>query len=116
MKFLYRITANFVWILHFCVVVIVLFGWAVPAIWPLYMSVLVLTLLSEVIWDYCLLSKWEFDLRKKLDPKLDYEYAYASYYTYKLTQGRLSRNFLNRFGRVFITASLIVNVYWMFMR
>ncbi len=114
MKKVYRITADMIWLIHLSIVLIVLFGWIFPEIWPLYVSVLILTLLSEILWSYCILSKWEFDLRKKIDSSLDYEYTYASYYTYKLTHGRLSRDFLGQIGRVFITSSLIITFYFKF--
>ena len=115
MKIFYRIIADIIWILHLFVVIVVLFGWLVPSIWYLYISVLVLTLLSEIFWSYCLLSKWEFNLRKKIIPSLDYEYVYASYYMYKLTQGWLSRDFLNRWGMVFTVLSLSLNIYFHFI-
>ena len=62
-----------------------------------------------------ILSKWEFDLRKKLNPQLDYEYAYSSYYTYRLTHGFFSARFLAQAGIVFTTLSLVLNLYFRFL-
>ena len=112
MKFLYRIAADLVWVIHFFVVAISQFGWLVPGIWYLYMTVLAGTLISLLLLNYCFLSKWEFDLRRKLNSKLSYEFAYASYYTYRLTHGRLSPRFLAHLGLVFTSLSLVINLYF----
>lgn len=114
MKLLYRIGADAIWIVHFLVVVLVLFGWLVPSIWYIYIIVLSGTLLSELIWSYCVLSKWEFDLRKKCNPDISYDFTYSSYYTYRLTQGYLSPRFLGQAGIVFCSLSLILNIYFKF--
>jgi hypothetical protein len=115
MKVLYRLGADAIWFIHFLVVALVLFGWLVPSLWYLYMAVTAGVLVSELLWSYCILSKWEFDLRKKVSPELDYEYAYASYYTYRLTRGHLSPRFLARAGIVFTVLSLAINLYFKFL-
>lgn len=112
---LYRIAADMVFLIHFVVVVIVLFGWLIPDVWPLYMLVLVGTLLSELLLSYCVLSKWEFDLRKKIYPNLNYEYSYTSYYTYKLTRQHLSERFFARTGILFTSLSILINLYFHFV-
>lgn len=112
MKYIYRIGADFIWLFHFGVIVLVLFGWLWPGIWYLYMSVVAATLLSELWLSYCFLSKWEFDLRKKVHPGLEYDYSYTSYYTYKLTKQHLSTRFLARTGIVFTSLSLAINLYF----
>jgi len=115
MRFLYRFAADFIWIVHFFVVVIVLFGWLVPSFWFVYIAVVTGALISELLLNYCFLSKWEFDLRKKINQKLNYDYSYTSYYTYKLTHQHLSGRFLARAGIVFTTFSLVVNLYFKFL-
>lgn len=112
MKVLYRIGADFVWLVHFFVVILVLFGWLIPSLWYVYMATLAGALLSEVWLSYCFLSKWEFDLRKKVNPALNYDYSYTSYYTYKLTHQRLSTRFLARMGIIFTSLSLAINLYF----
>lgn len=114
MKLIYRISADAIWLIHFLVVVLVLFGWLVPSLWYVYMAVLAGALLSELLLNYCFLSKWEFDLRKKINPGLDYDYSYTSYYTYKLTRQHLSTRFLARAGIVFTSFSLAINLYFRF--
>lgn len=112
MRLFYRLSADVIWLIHFLVVVLLLFGWLMPSIWYAYMIALVLTLISELVWSYCILSKWEFDLRKKGDPTLDYDFSYASYYTYRLTQGYFSPRFLAYAGIVFTSVSLLINLYF----
>lgn len=112
MKFLYRFLADSIWVLHFFIVAIALFGWVVPDIWYLYMLVLVSILVSNILWNYCFLSKWEFGLRKLINPKLEYDYTYTSYYTYNLTRGYLSQSFLRWAGLGYTSLSLIINIYF----
>jgi hypothetical protein len=112
MKLLYQLSADAIWLLHLFVVILVLFGWLVPSLWYVYMAVLAGALLSELLLSYCFLSRWEFDLRKKINPALNYDYSYTSYYTYKLTCQHLSTRFLARAGIVFTTLSLAIDLYF----
>jgi|SRR3989344_5082684 len=114
MIFLYRIFADFIWFVHFFVIVFVLFGWLVPSFWYVYITIVAGALISELLFNYCFLSKWEFNLRKKINPKLNYDYSYTSYYTYKLTRQHLSTRFLARTGILFTTLSLLINFYFQF--
>ncbi|MBI5470388.1 hypothetical protein HY968_03690 [Candidatus Kaiserbacteria bacterium] len=93
---------------------IVLFGWLFQSLWYVYIAVLLGTLFSELFFSYCLLSKWEFVLRKKIDPFLDYEYEFASYYTYRITRGHLSGPFLHTAGTIFVSLSLVINLSFRF--
>src|SRR3989344_8629820 len=95
---MYNIGANLLFIFHFLVVVIISFGWLISSIWYVYMATLIITFFSEVILGYCFLSKWEFSLRKKINPEVNYDYSFTSFYTYKLTQHRLSTTFIARAG------------------
>jgi len=108
MKFIYKVGADIIWLAHFLVVCIALFGWLVPSIWLIYIAVLVGTLISTLRLGFCILSKWEYDLRKRVDPKINYDFTYASFYTYRLTQGRLSGHFLAKAGVIFVSLSLAI--------
>lgn len=114
MKFVYRVSADTIWLFHLLVLLVALFGWLIPGIWPVYLLVLVGILLSELALSYCFLSKWEFDLRKKLCPHLDYDYSYTSYYTYKLTHQRISTRFIARTGMLFTSLSIILTLFFKF--
>lgn len=114
MRLAYRIGADIIWLAHLAVVLIALFGWLVPSLWFVYMAVLAGVLISTLSLGYCILSKWEFDLRKKVEPSLAYDYVYSSYYTYRLTRGYLSSAFLARAGVAFAALSLAINLYFRF--
>lgn len=109
-----RFAADLLFMFHFAVVLILLFGWLFPSLWYLYMLILLATLLSELLLGFCFLSKWEFLLRKKMNPDLDYKYSFSSYYTYKLTQQRLSEKFVQIAAVVFLSSSLVLNLYFHF--
>jgi len=110
MKKVWQFVANILFVLHALVVLIAVFGWLVASLWYVYMGILVLTLLSDVFFGYCILSKWEFDFRKKINPKTQYDYAWSTYYTYKLTNHRISNRTINRIALTFVVLSLIINI------
>lgn len=110
-----RIVADCIFLAHCAVVAIVGFGWAIPSIWYLYILTLLVTLVSELTLGYCFLSKWEFDLRKQIDPAVDYDYGFSSYYTHKLTHQRLSKRFIATAALFFLVASLAINIYFRFL-
>lgn len=112
MKLVLNLVADVIWLLHFFVVIIALFGWLIPEIWYVYIFVLTSVLISNIIFEYCFLSRWEFNLRRKINPMLEYDYAYTSYYTYNLTKGFLSKDFLRWAGLSFTSASLVINLYF----
>jgi Protein of Unknown function (DUF2784) len=112
MRIFYRLLADTIWIIHFCVVMIALFGWLVPQIFYLYLLILLCVLLSNIFLHYCILSKWEYELRRKINPDLEYEFSYSSYYTYRITNGYLSKDFLRYTGLWFPALSLVINLYF----
>ncbi len=112
MKTVYRIGADSIWFLHFAVVCVALFGWLAPSIWFAYVAVLAGTLISTLTLGYCILSKWEYDLRQKVNPSVTYDFIYSSYYTYRLTRGYLSSTFLARAGVIFTGVSLTITLYF----
>jgi len=114
MKFFYRIVADFICLIHLLVVLIVLFGWLAPSLWYFYMITLVLALLSDLVFGYCILSKWEFNLRKKIDPSVNYDFAWTTYYTRKFSKANISDNFYKKFSILFLTFSLLINIYFRF--
>jgi len=114
MKFLYRLGANTLFLLHVLLVIVVVFGWMVPKIWPLYLTALVVTLISDIVFGYCLLSKWEFDLRKKIDPSTDYNFTWTTFYTYKFTNKRISDRFYKRAAIAALVLCIAINLYFKF--
>ena len=75
--------ADFVFWIHLGVVLLVVFGW----LWPIlfYPSIILLaaTLLSEIFLGFCPLTRLEFGIRKKLDPRLSFDKSCISHYTRK---------------------------------
>ena len=114
MKNLSRFGADILFILHFFVVIIGLFGWMVESIWYLYMILLITTLISGIFLGYCFLSKWEFFLRKMRNPKLSYNYNWTSFYTHKFTNNKLSNTFIEGIALFFIVISIFINIYFHF--
>lgn len=114
-RLLYRVGADIVWSLHFLTVCVVLFGWTLARIWPVYVAALIGVLISTLACGYCVLSKVEFELRKRSDPAIDYDFSYASFYTYRLTRGYLSNKFLAYGGVVFAALSLGITLYFHYL-
>lgn len=111
MKTFEHIAAVGVFALHCLVMVVALFGWLWPSIWPAYIALITFVLIQDIFLGYCILSRWEFSLRRLLNPKLRYDYTFSSFYTYKLTHKRLSTKFVRIAGIVFLSASLAINLY-----
>lgn len=103
-----RMFADAIFVVHAGVVFVALFGWIWPDFWPLYMAVLIGTLVSDILLGYCILSKWEFDIRKRLNPSVDYDFTFSSYYTHTLTRQRLRNEFVLRIAYIFLPASILL--------
>ena len=63
---------------------IILTSWYYPSIKTIHLAIASLTLLFIFALGYCPLTKWEFLLRKKVEPDLDYDSSFLSYYAYKI--------------------------------
>jgi len=103
-----QILADTIFAVHLVVVLIVLFGWLLPSIWWMYVTILTISLISELYFGYCILSKWEFDLRKQLHSDIDYTYEFTTYYTRHITQGRIRVLFYQTWATIFLSVSLVV--------
>lgn len=112
MRYLYRVGADIIFLLHFFWIMLGMFGWLLPALWYPYLIVLILTLLSYFSFRRCIFTVWEFNLRKKADPTFSIKSDWMPYYTYQLTHKRISDRFLLRAGIVFLTGSLVLNLYF----
>ncbi len=115
MKALEHAGAMGIFLLHCVVFAIILFGWLWPEIWPLYIAIITYTLFQNWILGYCVLSRWEFALRRMINPKVRYKYNFTTYYTYKLTHRRISTRFVQVAGTVFLASSLTINLYFKFI-
>ena len=110
-----RAFADFIFFLHCIVSLIVFFGWLYPKFWPVYMAVLTVAFVSDLLLGYCFLSKWEFALRKRIDPRIRYDYSFSSFYTYKAVGKRFSSRFIDSIVFTFLGGSLAINLYFHFL-
>lgn len=103
--------ANIVFVVHVIVFVYGLFGWLIDhSIW-IYVSTLLGMLVLDIYFGYCILSKWEFDLRKKVNPDVDYPYHFSSYYTDRLLGKQLSPTFFTKAIYTFLVFSIGINTF-----
>lgn len=112
MRLFYRITAEIVFIIHIGILFMVLFGWIWPNMWKTYMLTILVVMISDVVFGLCLMSKWEFDLRKKVNPHLNYNYSWITYYMHKIISYRLSDVFYSRVAIFFLASSFVINIYF----
>lgn len=116
MKLFQRVIAELIFLLHLALVLLIcFFGWWVPALWPYYVAGLIATLISDLVFGYCILSKWEFDLRRKMHPHINYDFAWTTYYTYKLTNQRISNEFYKRMSVFYLVCALSITLYFHFL-
>ena len=82
-KYFYLTVANSIFVIHTMFVVVVLVGWAIPGVFSVYVPVLISSLISELMLGYCVLTKWEFGIRRKIYPDMHFEYSFIMHYTRK---------------------------------
>jgi hypothetical protein len=75
--------ADLFFFIHFVLVVIVAVGWLLPILFYTHLSLLLLTLLSEIFLGYCILTRLEFGIRRKLDPMLSFDKSCMVHYIRK---------------------------------
>ncbi|MFZ2072705.1 MAG: DUF2784 family protein [Minisyncoccia bacterium] len=109
------ITANLVFLFHCVVVFVILFGWCFGKLYIIYPMVLLITLIFESIFGYCILTEVEFKLRKKTEPDLDYDYSFLTYYMYKVYNLKIPRQLLDSIYITFLIISLSIYYYHHFM-
>ena len=79
----YRLTAEFIFIIHLILVCIVAVGWLVPKLFYLHLTLLLATLFSEIFLGYCPLTRMEYTLRRKIDPTLLFDKSCMVHYIRK---------------------------------
>ena len=79
-RYFYLTVANFIFLIHAAFALLVLVGWAIPGLFYIYLPVLITSLVSELLLGYCVLTKWEFGIRKKLNPTVHYEHSCLIHY------------------------------------
>ena len=101
------IIANLFFILHFIFVAIIFFGWLFPKIYIVYIIVLLITLFCWMFLGYCPITKWEFNIRRKYEPGLNYRNEYMEYYVSKFFKINIPVIFIRVYGIIFLVISLV---------
>ncbi|MFZ2521981.1 MAG: DUF2784 family protein [Minisyncoccia bacterium] len=79
-KTLYLAIASILFTVHFLLFFLVAVGWLIPSLFYFFLGALIATFLSEIFLGYCPLSKWEFDLRRRLDPSREFDKSCIVHY------------------------------------
>ncbi len=110
-----KIFADGLFLLHGSILLVILFGRLFQTLWWLYVPILGITLTSEVLLGYRFLSRWEFDLRKQINPEIAYDFTFSGYYTRKLTGHSLRTELVKVAAWTFLPASLGLELYFHFL-
>lgn len=116
-RLIYWIGASFLAVVHPVVTLVILLGWAHEDLFCLHGFFVFLTVLSWVFYGHCVLSDWEYKLRKKLDSDIElYEYGYLHYHLRKLTPIAPDKKFIKRIGMPFLVCLLIVWCFNLYLK
>lgn len=80
-KFFYKSFANLIFLVHLSLVLLVVLGWLVSSLFYFFIGAIFATIISEIFLRYCILSKLEFWIRKKIDPTKIYDKSCIIHYT-----------------------------------
>jgi hypothetical protein len=82
--FLYIFVADIIFVIHFLLVLSVVFSWLFPKLFVYFLVLWTFTFISEILFGRCVLTNWEFDLRRKIFPDSKYEKSCMVHYYRKL--------------------------------
>lgn len=109
-KYLIIATTYIIFFVHIVTTIIVLFGSFFPGTRIIYQIVLVLTFCSWLLYKGCILTIWEYKLRKKINPKIEiYEFGFVDYYLRKFFKGKARPTFIHNIGLFFIVTSMVIS-------
>ena len=111
-KYKHRILADFIVVLHVAVVLLLVFGWKLPDgyIWMYHVG-LVLVIVFGIIFGGCILTIWEYNLRKKTGVDISFEDPFIIYYVYKNTRLRIPPTIFRVVSVSFYLVSIGVQIY-----
>ncbi|MCA9352775.1 DUF2784 family protein [Patescibacteria group bacterium] len=115
MKIIYRTIGDIILLLHIFIFAVVVFGGFFPQYQNLYLAMIVLTILSDLVFGYCVVSKWEYYFRKKVDPRLNYDFTWTVHYLHKITNKNISPVFYKYVSAIFLILSLGIQLYFRFL-
>ncbi len=105
--------ANAIFAIHFLVGFIILFGWMYLPLRPVYLTLLLLWPLCWLLFGFCPLSKWEFQLRGIDTKKTDLNGEIISYYMRKVFGIRIPALYVFGGGAVVLLVSVLGNILYM---
>ena len=122
-RYFYSTVANSLFLLHTAFALLVLVGWAIPGLVYVYLPLLLTSLIAERLLGYCVITKWEFAIRKRLHPALHYEHSFLIHYGRRLfhieRSDKLSRKSTQCGGYAFsllLLSSLVLSIVFRFFR
>ena len=107
-KLIIKILANFILIVHAVFVFIILFGWSFTSFSLIYILTLLIAFFTQLFMGYCVLTRWEFYLRKKLDQTLDYDSSFLSWYMYKYSNIHIPTRGIKYVSLAFLFISIVI--------
>ncbi len=108
------VLANLILIVHLTLVFVVTFGWLVPSLFYAFVLFLLLTILSEIIFGACILSIWEFGIRRELNPERKYDTSCIIHYSRKLwgleprVKSEAPRTFFQKYSFILMLLTLLL--------
>ncbi len=93
-RLLLRSAAELIFFSHALAVCIVAFGWAVPSLYPIHLVILFGGSILQLVLGHCFLSRWEFALRKRLNPDIAYDSAYLTHYAQLIFGNQIRPEFM----------------------
>jgi hypothetical protein len=107
--FVIQSSIHVIFVLHVISFAVLLIGWSFKSYYDIYIVTLIISTYSNTLLWYCFLSKREFDLRRVIDKETKYNYAFFTYYSYKLFGKFFSDTLAEKRILWFLWISLILN-------
>lgn len=116
--FLYTFVADIIFVIHFLLVLSVVFSWLFPKLFVYFLVLWTFTFISEILFGRCVLTNWEFDLRRKIFPDSKFEKSCMVHYAKKWfkikpKEQKTNKNFLqkNSFKIILVVLLAISLIY-----
>jgi hypothetical protein len=106
------LAANAIFAAHCLVCVLGAIGWYFPLLHTIWVTGMLVSLVLGNTLGYCILSKWEFDIRKQIEPQTNYDYAWSTFYTHKLTNGKISDGTIRSILNILMITALVTFFYF----
>jgi hypothetical protein len=102
-RMVYRIAADALFLSHVVIVLLICVGWYFPQLYLVHLLALFGASVSNVYFGNCIFSTWEFTLRKKVNPEVNYEHGYMTHYIQKIFGDSMRDSFMKQTIPMFYT-------------